>query len=159
MQVFVPLAESFQKSIEVLDRARLGKQRVECTQILATLRTERVGGAGLPVGWRNHPAVAMWRGYESALAVYTTMCVAEWTARGFKNNMVSPYNQETFLRSGGWHVSQSLVEDGRDAELPPWWGREDVHASHRANLIRKDPEWYGQFGWSETPVEGYVWPV
>jgi hypothetical protein len=159
LQVFVPLSSSFQDSIATLDSKRLGKQRVECMQILATLRSENSGGGGLPVGWSRHPAVKMWKEYESALAVYMTMCVAEWEARGYKNNMVSPYSPKTFLRSGGWHQSQNLVEDGRNAELPPWWGREDVHASHRANLLRKDPDHYSQFGWTEAPVEGYVWPV
>jgi hypothetical protein len=26
-------------------------------------------------------------------------------------------------------------------------------------LLRKSPEWYGQFGWSENPETPYVWPV
>jgi hypothetical protein len=43
--------------------------------------------------------------------------------------------------------------------LPPWFGRDEFHAAHRANLLRKDPEYYGQFGWTESPDMEYVWPV
>lgn len=43
--------------------------------------------------------------------------------------------------------------------MPPWLGDEALHASHRSNLIRKDPEWYGRFGWTEPPDLPYVWPV
>ena len=34
-----------------------------------------------------------------------------------------------------------------------------MHASHRSNLLRKDPEHYMQFGWTEPPDLPYVWPV
>jgi hypothetical protein len=30
------------------------------------------------------------------------------------------------------------------AVLPPWFGDERSHASHRSNLLRKDPEFYGK---------------
>lgn len=34
-----------------------------------------------------------------------------------------------------------------------------MHASHRSNLLRKEPEYYTQFGWTEPPDLPYVWPV
>lgn len=43
--------------------------------------------------------------------------------------------------------------------LPPWLGDPAFHASHRSNLLRKDPVHYGQFGWTEGPDLPYVWPV
>src|SRR4051812_49870546 len=56
MQTFLPYA-GFTASAEVLDPKRLGKQRVETLQVLR--------GLTLPTyGWRHHPAVKMWRGYE-----------------------------------------------------------------------------------------------
>ena len=33
------------------------------------------------------------------------------------------------------------------------------HASHRSNLLRKDPTYYGAFGWAEDATLPYVWPV
>jgi hypothetical protein len=50
--------------------------------------------------------------------------------------------------------------------LPPWFGNERLHSSHRAALLYKNPEWYGRFGWKEKPAvpdaKGrlpYYWPI
>jgi len=37
-------------------------------------------------------------------------------------------------------------------------GEEKLHSSHRAALLLKDQEWYGQFGWTEEPGMEYWWP-
>ena len=34
-----------------------------------------------------------------------------------------------------------------------------IHASHRSNLLRKDPEFYGKYGWTEPDNLEYIWPV
>ena len=56
MQTFLPYAD-FNKSAEVLDNRRLNKQILEGYQILKVL-----GNPDPRAGWRNHPAVKMWRG-------------------------------------------------------------------------------------------------
>jgi hypothetical protein len=62
VQTFLPLPD-FAESAAVLDRQRLGKQRVEVLQLLGALTGQRPG-------WVNHPAARMWRGHERALARY-----------------------------------------------------------------------------------------
>ena len=57
MQTFLPYKD-FSRSAKVLDRQRLGKQRVEGLQILQCLL-----GIG-SLRWKNHPAVKMWKGAE-----------------------------------------------------------------------------------------------
>lgn len=151
MQVFLPFP-SFAHSLAVLDQARLGKQRLECRQILTALRAQRNGRS---VGWVNHPAAQMWKGYESALAVYMTFAIREWEARGYHNTMAKPYD-ENWKRAPG--EDPTFCERAEDAVLPPWLGREDFHASHRSNLLRKDEQYYGQIGWTESPDMEYVWP-
>jgi hypothetical protein len=131
MQTFLPYP-SFHYSACVLDRLRLGKQRVEAYQILRALRGETRG-------WVNHPATRMWRGYETALEQYLRCCILVWTERGYRNTIVLP--------------------DKRDFVAPPWVGDPAVHASHRSNLLRKMPEHYGRFGWTEPPDLPYTWPV
>jgi hypothetical protein len=128
MQTFVPYSD-FQQSADCLDWRRLGKQRVECLQILNALDSG--------TGWANHPAVKMWRGYENALKCYGNTMISAWMKRGYNNNMP--------LWSHG------------DVVLPPWWGG-DIHATHRSNLLRKDPTHYGQFDWSESDNLPYYWP-
>lgn len=132
MQTFLPYPD-FQKSAACLDWRRLGKQRLECLSILSVL-------SGRTTGWANHPAIKMWRGHEASLASYMDAVVWEWAmVRRYKNNMTVP------------KVEGPVVP-------PPWLGDEAFHASHRSNLLRKAPEWYGQFGWSESPDLEYVWP-
>lgn len=129
MQTFLPYP-NMRKSLLVLDYRRLGKQRVECKQILNALN----GGKG----WRNHPAVKMWRDHEEALKHYANLAIETWINRGYRNNM-------------------PLYEVG-EIILPPWWGGK-IHATHRANLLRKYPAYYQQFGWEEDPSMEYHWPV
>ena len=131
MQTFLPYPD-FKKSAQSLDYRRLGKQRVECLQILKALEL----GTG---GWVNHPATKMWRGYEDALRKYMAECITEWISRGYNNTMSIP--------TVGSYTN------------PPWLGDEAFHSSHRSNLLRKDAVYYGKFGWSEPNDLPYVWPV
>lgn len=149
MQTFIPYTD-FDLCARALDYRRLGKQRVECKQILGaieraiTVEICKQHGEPIPkdlkTGWINHPAVKMWRGYEPALRQYMRAIILEWIARGYKNNMEIPEPEEY--------------------ELPPWWGREEIHASHRSALLEKDFEfYYGKWAWEDEPKLEYVWPV
>ena len=74
MQTFLPYPD-FARSARALDVRRLGKQRVECLQV--------VRGLTVPdYGWRHHPAVRMWRGHLEALGRYTLACCEVWTEGG-----------------------------------------------------------------------------
>lgn len=134
MQTFLPYAD-FQKSVEVLDYKRLGKQRVETFQVLNILlnRTNTKG-------WRNHPVTLMWSGYESALQMYQNITIREWINRGYKNNMAFEEIQPG-----------SVV-------MPEWFGNDSFHRSHRSNLLRKDYEYYSQYFDEPSDLE-YFWPV
>ena len=132
MQTFMPY-DSINESVRCLDYRRLGKQRVEALQILNAL-------AGRSKGWVNHPATKMWRGHEAALSYYKDLCIEEWVRRGYRNTMQRESSYEAVV-------------------MPKWMGREDVHASHRSNLLRKDPDHYGRLGWSVPDDLPYVWPA
>ncbi|HEX2065706.1 MAG TPA: MSMEG_6728 family protein [Candidatus Thermoplasmatota archaeon] len=138
MQTFLPYPD-FAASARVLDRQRLGKQRLEALHLLRILRGVEEGR-----GWRNHPALRMWRGHENALARYGIAVCTEWRRRGYADTRLPE-----FLK---------LVDRRRSFRRPPWLGDPAFHASHRSNLLRKDPLWYGQFGWSERADLPYVWP-
>ena len=92
----------------------------------------------------------MWRGYEKALGLYFNVISSEWVNRGFQHNM------------GFWPAFNRpgiFMNDWSHIEMPPWIGDEAFHASHRSNLLRKDPEYYGKFGWFEPDNLPYIWPV
>lgn len=137
MQTFLPY-KSFTKSLQCLDNKRLGKQRVEAMQILNALELDSTSR------WRNHPAVRMWRGYEFALECYHDLAIEEWISRGFNNSMQLKH--------------PLLRKDVRDLFNIPWITPEFCSA-HRSNLLRKDPKFYGQYGWTEPHDLPYIWPV
>ena len=135
MQTFLPY-EDFEETAKVLDYRRLGKQRVETKQILMTL-------IGQSTGWKNHPAVRMWRGYEGCLRLYGLFMCDEWIRRGYNDN----------LRP--WFATLELPA----FKDPHWMGDERLHLSHRSNLLRKDAAYYGQY-WIAVPNDlPYWWPV
>lgn len=140
MQTFLPYRD-FTSCAKVLDYRRLGKQRVETLQIMQALFLHK--------GWVNHPATRMWRGFEGMLLEYQIAITTEWVARGYKDTCLDK-TTELFYEHRPFATT---------AEAPPWLGKRVLHSSHRANLLRKDPVHYGQFGWPESPAEGYYWPV
>jgi hypothetical protein len=136
MQTFVPYGTDFKANAAVLDRQRLGKQRVEAWQILNALQ-------GRSKGWVNHPATRMWRGYEAALCDYAIAMCDEWLVRGYTDTM-----RQRFV---------DLLTD--DPVKPGWLLRSDVKESHRSNLIRKMPDHYGPLWPAVADDLPYVWPV
>jgi hypothetical protein len=133
MQTFLPYAD-FNKSAEVLDNRRLNKQILEGYQILKVL-----GNPDPRAGWRNHPAVKMWRGHEFSLFGYVMTMVDEAKTRGIKTDK----NEENL-----WNLHADRFPDwGMGA--PEWWGDEDkmsrIVTTHKANLYKKDPLYYYDF--------------
>lgn len=139
MQTFLPYAD-FEKTAKVLDYRRLGKQRVEAYQILNTL-------TGKSTGWRNHPAVKMWKGYEFALFKYAQAICKEWVARGYKDTVYDKLDK--------------LYAEMNEVVLaaPPWLGDAEFHKSHRSNLLRKQPDHYRKYWPRLTDTLPYKWPV
>lgn len=135
MQTFVPY-DTFASSAMCLDYRRLGKQRVETYQLLRA-------NLDITIGWKNHPAARMWRNNINGLIAYGVVMCDEWTKRGYKDT-----TKEKILAFG-------YADSG---DLPSWWGDPDIHSSHRSNLLRKDPDWYLQWGWDDDPAAPYVWP-
>ncbi|MBW3668012.1 MAG: MSMEG_6728 family protein [Actinobacteria bacterium] len=150
MQTFLPDPD-FAECARLLDDRRLGKQRVEALQIVRALTRPTYG-------WKHHPAVRMWQGYEEALGAYAMAICREWCRRGHADTCEAKILGD--LADGLVRVPpRTQRELGAAGALPPWLGDEALHLSHRSSLLRKDREWYGpRFG--EVPPDlPYVWPV
>lgn len=146
MQTFLPY-EEYHKSAAVLDNARLGKQRVECLQIMKAL----AGYYSKTNAWKNHPAVKMWRNYPLSLLAYGRIICLEWKKRGFKDTC----EQKMFdIYNANFYNKQD------PSVLPPFLGDEAFHLSHRSNLLRKNEKHYRQYFGEDCPNNlNYVWPV
>jgi hypothetical protein len=133
MQTFLPYKD-FDKSASVLDSKRLNKQILECYQILKVLNN-----SDPKAGWRNHPAVKMWRGYENALFDYTLAMIREADRRGIKTDK----NKENLM------VLRVATIANWGNGLPAWFSDSSVMrrvtTTHRANLYRKDDAYYFDF--------------
>ena len=140
MQTFLPVP-NFQKSAQLLDYRRLGKQRVETFQLLRALNGETKG-------WANHPAAVMWRGHEAVLAMYGCMMCDEWKKRGYKDTMTE-------------RIAEYFKIFGPPSETPrpAWLGDPEFHRSHQSNLIRKLPEHYGPLFPGVPDDLPYIWPA
>ncbi|NJP51890.1 cytoplasmic protein [Streptomyces sp. SBST2-5] len=150
MQTFLPYP-GFAESALVLDRRRLGKQRVEAIQVLRGLIVPGYG-------WRRHPAVRMWTGYEEALVRYGLEVCRIWREQGHQDSCAATLVADLAAARPGIRVRDQR-ELARAGELPPWLGDESFHRSHRSALLRKDPDTYaGHF--PDVPDDlPYVWPA
>lgn len=141
MQTFLPY-ESFTMSAAVLDTKRLGKQRVEAWQIYKALTVPNYG-------WKNHPAVQQWIGYEYALLQYGIDICNAWISCGYKDTM-----KQRFVDALG---DNTVI-------WPKWLGLASYHDSHKRMLLEKDYKHYSaEFGPHETNrvmqlKPQYVWP-
>lgn len=111
------VCEDFAESAKILDKRRLGKQRVEARQIIDALE-------GKTKGWNNHPVTRSWKDHIDALKLYFNSIVSEWCSRGGVNN---------------YELFKDIPED---SPRPHWCSSEKVHYSHYAQLLQKDPEEY-----------------
>lgn len=124
MQTFLPYTD-FTESARTLDRQRLGKQRVECIQILKAL-------SGETEWWVNHPVTRSWEGHERALCAYGIEVCREWKRRGYK---------DTCEEKIGGFVARFPPES---AAIPSWL--DDAFADkHKGILFRKNPTFYHSF--------------
>lgn len=142
MQTFLPYPD-YEASARVLDRQRLGKQRVENLQIMGALI--------LGTGWVNHPAVKMWDGYEKSFMLYQKAICDEWKLnRGYSDSCYEK-TLDIFMLTD--RASSPIIH-------PFWLGAPQIHKGHQSNLIRKDPEFYRPIFGDELPDDlPYYWPV
>jgi hypothetical protein len=125
MQTFLP-AITCRKSAKLLDRSRLGKQRVECKQILDTL-------LGFSTAWKNHPAVNMWRGYEKYLYKYMKVINKEWKRRGY-NSEKTDQNIKVLKNYIKYRYNQKI-------KRPDWYSLKTVRM-YKSLLNKKKPDFY-----------------
>lgn len=147
MQTFAPMGRDLTAGFDILDYRRLGKQRVEAWQILNVLRG--VDNDGYPKhhkGWVSHPATRLWEGRTAGLAYYGVLCCQMWRRKGYRDGLLHRFNEV-----------YELYSEFEDPSPPIWldW----IADSHKSNLIRKDPEYYGPI-WPWIPDDmPYYWPI
>lgn len=155
MNTFLPY-QNFYLSAKSLDWRRLQKQVTEGLQLcnlicrLTNLPLPKRYEVNTGKGWKHHPVLNLWSSPEGTyylreLVYYVDICEIVW------NN--NPHCRKRHV----WReLSKHFLEqDNRVAKTLIW--SDDFHKVMRANLVRKDPKFYGaRFGPME-PREGYIW--
>ena len=148
MQTFLPY-RSYKRSVRCLDYRRLGKQRVEASQLIYAITCKRKSLPSdvtlsvedykqLPYcSWAHHPCAIMWRNHLEALKDYHNKAITEWVARGYRNTM-----------------ELASVDEGR-LRYPAF--PRPFFPAMRSNLLRKDPKFYSRYGWKVPHDLEYVW--
>jgi hypothetical protein len=162
MQTFLAYI-SFVKSIDCLDYRRHGNQRSEARGIYGILTGFKNTGHSkaqqefLLRRYSNHPAVLMWKGYEKQLALYHDIAIALWIKKKYNNNMTPLFYKCSSDDLGRSHSSNYSVIQHKLGN--PYWLTEEFCSRHRSNLLRKKPEFYKKYGWSEPNNLPYLWPT
>lgn len=140
MQTFFPHFNMI-KSAQALDSKRLNKQILEAYQILKVL-----SGASPTGGWRNHPAVLMWKGHEYSLRTYANTMISEAKKRGIKTDTNEANIQA--LESGYSNVWGT--------DMPKWFGDHTkmmrITTTHKARLFDKDPLFYARYAYAKHSI-------
>jgi len=147
MQTFLPYT-NFVKSAQVLDKKRLFKQAVENIHIIGTLLGLPKRDGSPRVGYKNHPVIRMWRGYEQCLIFYHKAILDECIARGINTTIPIPkIDYQAGFITYYQYLKDELIFDilclnPIGVINPLWLGLPIFHMSHQSNLIRKDPVYY-----------------
>ncbi|MGI5470886.1 MSMEG_6728 family protein [Streptomyces sp. CA-132043] len=150
MQTFLPYPD-FAASAAVLDARRLGKQRVEALQVLRGLTVPGYG-------WRHHPAVRMWTGYEEALVRYGLEICNAWTATGRQDTCARTLTQD-YAATFPDTPPRDYATLSASGDLPNWLGDPAFHRSHQSALRTKDPAHYRHHFPNVPEGLPYVWPA
>ena len=87
-------------------------------------------------------------------------CCEAWLDRGHADTCAASITTELERAGIGRIRTQEELEAA--GAVPEWLGDESFHRSHRAALLRKDPEFYGPLfpgALAADPELPYVWPV
>ncbi|NBX77858.1 hypothetical protein EBQ93_00690 [bacterium] len=132
MQTFLS-EQTIVECAQALDSKRLNKQILESYQILNVLSDNSPTG-----GWKNHPAVLMWKNHEYHLYQYAKTMIAEAKSRGIKVDK-NEHNIDTL---------KLKFETKWGKSIPYWLSSptfDRIVTTHRANLYRKDPIYYSHY--------------
>jgi len=109
------------KYIHVDDSKTAGDKRIKPNITLYNVKPASIdNGYLIGMGFKSHPCVTMWLGFETGLCYYINAHINEWVSRGYKNTMTT------------YSEAQPI--------FPSWCNDEAVLDAFRANLMTKEIE-------------------
>lgn len=148
MQTFAPY-KNCRESAKCLDKKRAWKQVVEAKQILATngIKVPKRDGGYMKASYVNHPIHNIWKNHLEALMHYHDVFLEECIF----NHGINTTSK--FMYELGYYENKNQNE----IEFPKLFGYKPFHDSHKSNLLRKNPEFYGKYNWNVSDDLEYIW--
>lgn len=131
---------SFAQSAACLSDRHLGRARHDTAELIKINQHELAVWPG-----RLTIPSLIWEGYTPMLARYLNLLIDEWEERGYVSTVIHRVNIPRMVVNPWWLLDTPVAEQ--------------LTASHRSNLLRQDPQHYGQFGWEESHDLPYYWPT
>lgn len=150
IMTYLPL-QNFLETFQHMSDYDVGRQMHE-----AGITLDYIVGLGHEKLSDRYPVTRMWKGYPSALAFYHSMAIREHVMRGGRPLRVAAYDFYHEFRIETLHYAHRKLVPVTEIEYPPWLGDEQLHASHRGALFRRNPEHYLQ--WMEDKDLPLFWP-
>jgi hypothetical protein len=146
MMTHLPI-ENFAETATVLRDDELYPSRIDAYKVMEAL-------LGIEKRWIRNPVATMWRGSEFFLGQYALTMCNEWKVRHATDSLY-----DKFVRLIEDAMGAGVMTPSSNADKPWWLGREGFHISHRSNLIRIAPKFYGPI-WPAVPdCLPYVYPA
>lgn len=164
VNIFI-IVPNIQLTADMMDKKRIGKQRIEVKQIIDILEEIDKNGSSKSKSRVSHPAIKSWIGYTNHLKVYFNIIVRKWISYGFKNNYElydideRPYNIVPCIFDG--KTASYDISKFNQYSFPFWVSFPPFYMSHQASLCRKDPLHYRGLLRDELKPflnNGYFWP-
>jgi hypothetical protein len=144
MKILLP-SPNFKLSAKILSNEDLETQEENIRKALRCLHQTPDADESL---W-DDPYVLMWLGHELQLAEFGLVCFEELKSR----NLAGAVTEDEL------YVHMQAASSG-SPDKPDWWGRVDLHISHKAALLRQDYAYYQPFFASYVSQDlEMVWPV
>jgi len=148
MQIYMPY-DHVERSSRVLDAVSLLNQIQDARKII--LHND---GRSMPEG---DPLLDMWKGYSLFLAAMGFGAAGEAINRGISiMGVMSLTDYRVFF--------ELVIRNSAPVSeiVPSWYGRDELHRSHRALLLKKDPIAYQRFKEEDSslrPSSKVWWPT
>ena len=157
------VSTNLKKNFKILDRRRLGKQRLECLQIINALE-------GTSTGYINHSATKAFysenkkelKNNIKALKIYYNYCLREWIKRGYKNSMefytiYKDIDKDTYEEYTSYNNRREGI-----VYMPWFFSYRPFILSHQASLLRKEKDYYKEYFVIDEILKpymdkGYLW--
>lgn len=154
IQTWMPLP-NFKESAESLSDTDLAKQVADALRVIEELHEIPLAESKLAPEYRTQEplvpveAARMWKGCEIQLCEYALEMAEEASVRQGKKNQ--------YMDAISEHLEWATGEDSFMGK-PSWFGDIELHLSHQAALLRKDPDFY-RARFTADPEMSLRWPV